>query len=140
MDGSLTYLCSSVCPAEARQQCQAYRGRLSELEQQLQRREFERAQWEWRAQDAESKAAAAEERAQAGSEAADAGHAAALRLAEQRAGQAEARAAEKEAQAKAASLQVLVGQGWDSSPCQVSAICACTARCVGHGMVCGCGQ
>ncbi|GAB4815074.1 hypothetical protein N2152v2_002120 [Parachlorella kessleri] len=92
---------------EARQQCQAYRGRLSELEQQLQRREFERAQWEWRAQDAESKAAAAEERAQAGSEAADAGHAAALRLAEQRAGQAEARAAEKEAQAKAASLQVL---------------------------------
>lgn len=76
----------------------------AEAEQQLQRREFERAQWEWRAQDAET-------RARAGSEAAEAQHAAALRAAERRLAQAEGRAAELESQAKAASLQVLVRPG-----------------------------
>lgn len=102
-------------PAEARQQCEGYAGRLAEAERQLKRAEFERAQWEWRAQDAEGKA-------QAGSEAAEAAHAGALRAAERRAGQAEARAAEQESQAKAAALQVLVsgcgvgvrgGSGWE---------------------------
>lgn len=101
--------------AEARQQCEGYAGRLAEAERQLKRTEFEQAQWEWRAQDAEGKA-------QAGSEAAEAAHAGALRAAERRAGQAAARAAEQESQAKAAALQVLVsgcgvgvrgGGGWE---------------------------
>jgi hypothetical protein len=91
----------AVLAAEARQHCERYTSRLGEVDQALQRAEFERAQWEWRAQDAEA-------RAEAGSEAAVAGHAAALAAAEARAAQAEARAAELEPQAKAASLQVLV--------------------------------
>lgn len=95
------------CEAEleqSRRQCEEHRGRLAEASAQLKAAQFERAQWEWRAQDAEQRAAAA-------SEAADASSAAAARLAGRQRAQAEGRTADVEAQAKAASLRVLVSWG-----------------------------
>ncbi|PSC73298.1 30S ribosomal S17 [Micractinium conductrix] len=85
---------------EVRQQNEQYATQLAQLEAQLKKAEFERAQWEWRAQDAEQRAVAA-------GDAADTSSAAAARLADRRAGAAESRAAELEAQAKAASLRVV---------------------------------
>ncbi|PRW61068.1 hypothetical protein C2E21_0255 [Chlorella sorokiniana] len=86
--------------AEARQQCEEYGRRLVAVEGQLQKTEFARAQWEWRAQDAEQRAATA-------SEAAEEANAAAARLLSERHAQAKGRAADVEAQAKAASLRAL---------------------------------
>lgn len=97
--------------AEARGQCEEYSRRLAAAEGQLKQAEFARAQWEWRAQDAE-------QRSQAAGEAAEASTAAAARLA----GRRHAQAADVHAQAKAACLRALV-----SGALQACMLCGATA-------------